>query len=113
MDENVEHYKSALEDQKKELAKVQKDAKDQFDRNIENSFKSDDHSITAMLAKTLIHIGKARELTKEECQQKLVNIYNFINDTEFGSNLLYILAQCENLQILFDFESNQVSFNIY
>jgi len=79
--------------------------------NAENS-PPDEHKSAKLLAvRSFVYNRKVTKKIESSYRKNIQKWYEDINNTKFGRQLLNVAAQCEDLKIIFDFESDLVSKN--
>ena len=77
-------------------------------KNINEALRDGHNSVMILSTKSFIHNRKISNEQEVEYRMKIRKWYEDINKIEFGCELLNVAASCENLKIIFDFESNSV-----
>lgn len=77
--------------------------------NAENSPPDEHKSVKLLAVRSFVYNRKISKESKSSYRQNIQKWYEDINSTKFGRQILNVAAQCENLKIIFDFESDLVS----
>ncbi|CAG9800736.1 unnamed protein product [Chironomus riparius] len=91
-----------------ELAAAKKSAGQQRKRNVSNSLSDDQKSINLLYTKSFIHNRKISKEQEIEYRKKIRKWYEDIHNVKFGAEVLKVVASCEELKVIFDFESFSV-----
>ncbi|XP_070504891.1 uncharacterized protein [Chironomus tepperi] len=88
-----------------------KAAKNQRRDNTETSLPIESRNILLLETCSFILNKNISNPTKREYSNKIRSWYNDIYNTRFGSKLIDVAAQCNNLKIIFDFEDESTYFS--
>ncbi|XP_070504897.1 reticulocyte-binding protein homolog 1-like [Chironomus tepperi] len=84
----------------------------QRNNNVNSALQNDLVNILRLESRSFIHNNKnISKSTKHEYYNKIRSWYNDIYKTKFGCKLIDVAAQCNNLKIIYDFEST-TTFNM-
>jgi hypothetical protein len=92
-----------------ELKKANKIKAQQRKSNVIESIKNVKNSVLLLRTRSSIHNRKVKKDLEHEYHTKIRKWFEDINKIEFGVELLNVVASCEQLRIIFDFESCSVS----
>lgn len=105
----MENYIEFLKDDEAELKKAKSIAWKWTRKNVQNTLSDKQKSVNSLLMKSHIHNRKIKEATEKIYRSKIKEWFSSILNTKFGRQLLGVAVQCENLKIIFDFDSYSVS----
>lgn len=93
----------------KELKKFNRCRTKQRSENVEKGLNSEQKSVNLLCNRSFIHNRKINKEKEVGYRKKIRKWLEDINKIEFGPELLNVAASCEELKIIFDFESETVS----
>jgi hypothetical protein len=91
-----------------ELKKATKVKIQQRRSNVNGAVKNIQNSVMLLCTRSYIHNRKIKKELEQEYHAKIRKWFEDINKIKFGPELLAVAASCENLRIIFDFESYSV-----
>jgi hypothetical protein len=81
----------------------------QMRKNVKNALEDDLIAVNLLCSRSFIHNRRIKSEQEAEYRSKIRKWYEDISKVEFGWELLDVASSCENLKIIFDFESRSVS----
>jgi len=104
--ENFEEILNGLNKDEKEEATQQ--AVKQRKTNVKLALINVDKSVLLLATRSLMHNRKISKEQETECRQKIINWFQDIH--KIAPEMLDVAVSCEHLKIIFDFESDTVSY---
>jgi len=92
-----------------EFANFKNQIKQQEMENISSALQDKNKSVMLLSTRSLIHNRRIKNKTEAEYRLKIKQWFEDINKLNFGPELLNVAASCEDLKIIFNFESATVS----
>jgi len=105
----MENHEEFLKDNEAELKKAKSVAWRWTKKNIKKTLPDKQKPVNSLLMKSHIQNRKINEAREKIYRSKIKEWLLSIFSTKFGPQLLGVAAQCENLKIIFDFDSYSVS----
>lgn len=106
-------FEQVAENQK-ELKQVEITGLRQRRRNVLNALPNEDNAVMILITRCLIHNQIMSDKGKFKYRSNIEKWFKEINRTKFGSKIMHVVSQCEDLKIILDFENENVSlFYIY
>lgn len=92
-----------------ELIQANKFKMQQRRRNVNEALQDPKNSIHLMLTRSSIHNKRIDKRQEAEYRQKIRKWFEDIKNIKFGTEFLEVVASCDKLRIIFDFESDTVT----
>jgi len=82
-------------------------------KNVNEALRDPQNSVHLMLTRSSIHNKRICKQQEAEYREKIRKWFEDIRNIKFGTEFLNVVASCDKLRIIFDFESDTVSFLIH
>lgn len=107
LSEDCENRKSLTENDKKALSKQ---ALTQTKINADSSISDKEKTVVLLSSRSLIHNRKYAKVEESRYRENIKKWFSDLYKLKYCKELLDVAVQCEELKIVFDFESKSVSF---